>query len=116
MAKLPSGRGSWAAAWALPQDWEYGPWPHSGEIDIFEAGPTYSCETESIRAINQSKVGKLTGNFVEDPKDTLIATYEPFRCCRGKAEYWDNQEIHVDADSIKKLQLSINDKIRIYFL
>jgi len=88
----------------------------NGEIDIFEAGPTYSCETKNIRAINQSKVGKLTGNFVEDPKDTLIATYEPFRCCRGKAEYWDNQEIHVDAESIEKLQLSINDKIRIYFL
>ena len=88
----------------------------NGEIDIFEAGPTYSCETENIRAINQSKVGKLTGNFVEDPKDTLIATYEPFRCCRGKAEYWDNQEIHVDAESIKKLQLNINDKVRIYFL
>ena len=88
----------------------------NGEIDIFEAGPTYSCETENIRAINQSKVGKLTGNFVEDPKDTLIATYEPFRCCRGKAEYWDNQEIHIDAESIKKLQLNINDKIRIYFL
>ena len=88
----------------------------NGEIDIFEAGPTYSCETKNIDAIKRSKVGKLTGNFVEDPKDTLIATYEPFRCCRGKAEYWNNQEIHVDAESIKKLHLSINDKIRIYFL
>jgi len=88
----------------------------NGEIDIFEAGPTYSCETKNIRAINQSKVGKLTGNFVEDPKDTLIATYEPFRCCRGNAEYLETEEIHVDAESIKKLQLSINDKIRIYFL
>jgi len=35
-AKLPSGRGTWCALWALPTDWIYGPWPHSGEIDILE--------------------------------------------------------------------------------
>tara|TARA_Y100001970_G_scaffold27567_2_gene33654 strand:+ start:256 stop:1500 length:1245 start_codon:yes stop_codon:yes gene_type:complete len=35
-ARLPIGRGTWAAGWALPTNWEYGPWPFSGEIDIFE--------------------------------------------------------------------------------
>ena len=35
-ARLPEGRGTWAAGWALPSDWVYGPWPFSGEIDIFE--------------------------------------------------------------------------------
>jgi len=35
-AKLPQGRGTWCALWALPIDWTYGPWPHSGEIDILE--------------------------------------------------------------------------------
>jgi beta-glucanase (GH16 family) len=35
-AKLPSGRGTWCAFWALPTDWTYGPWPYSGEIDILE--------------------------------------------------------------------------------
>jgi len=35
-AKLPSGRGTWCALWALPTDRTYGPWPHSGEIDILE--------------------------------------------------------------------------------
>jgi len=35
-ARMPSGRGTWAAGWALPTDWTYGPWPFSGEIDIFE--------------------------------------------------------------------------------
>lgn len=35
-AKLPNGVGSWSAIWMLPTDWEYGPWPNSGEIDIME--------------------------------------------------------------------------------
>ena len=35
-AKLPQGRGTWNAFWAIPTDWTYGPWPYSGEIDILE--------------------------------------------------------------------------------
>ncbi len=35
-AKLPSGKGTWPAIWMLPTDWDYGPWPKSGEIDIME--------------------------------------------------------------------------------
>ena len=35
-AKLPSGRGTWPAIWTLPDDWVYGGWPASGEIDIME--------------------------------------------------------------------------------
>lgn len=35
-AKLPRGRGTWAAIWGLPTDWSYGNWPASGEIDIVE--------------------------------------------------------------------------------
>jgi beta-glucanase (GH16 family) len=35
-AKLPAGRGMWPAVWMLPTKWEYGGWPHSGEIDIME--------------------------------------------------------------------------------
>lgn len=35
-AKLPSGKGTWPAAWMLPTDWLYGDWPRSGEIDIIE--------------------------------------------------------------------------------
>jgi len=34
--KIPKGRGTWPAFWMLPTDWEYGGWPKSGEIDIFE--------------------------------------------------------------------------------
>lgn len=35
-AKLPKGKGIWPAIWMLPTNWEYGGWPHSGEIDIME--------------------------------------------------------------------------------
>jgi beta-glucanase (GH16 family) len=35
-AKLPRGRGTWPAIWMLPEDWSYGGWPDSGEIDIME--------------------------------------------------------------------------------
>jgi len=34
--KAPVGRGSWAAAWMLPEEYTYGIWPHSGELDIME--------------------------------------------------------------------------------
>ncbi|URD60902.1 glycoside hydrolase family 16 protein [Sphingomonas sp. KRR8] len=36
-ARLPLGQGSWPAIWMLPEEWHYGPWPLSGEIDIMEA-------------------------------------------------------------------------------
>lgn len=37
-AKLPAGRGTWAAIWMMPQDWTYkvGNWPNVGEFDIME--------------------------------------------------------------------------------
>lgn len=35
-AKLPSGKGTWPAIWLLPEEWEYGGWPESGEIDLME--------------------------------------------------------------------------------
>jgi beta-glucanase (GH16 family) len=36
-ARMPQGQGLWPAIWMLPTDSVYGPWPLSGEIDIFEA-------------------------------------------------------------------------------
>lgn len=35
-AKLPSGKGTWPAIWMLPEEWKYGGWPESGEIDVME--------------------------------------------------------------------------------
>ncbi|GAB3506184.1 glycoside hydrolase family 16 protein [Pseudoxanthomonas daejeonensis] len=35
-ARLPVGRGTWAALWMLPTENRHGGWPRSGEIDIME--------------------------------------------------------------------------------
>lgn len=37
-AKLPAGRGTWAAIWMMPGDWTFndGNWPDIGEFDIME--------------------------------------------------------------------------------
>lgn len=35
-AKLPAGKGTWAAIWMMPSESTYGNWPSSGEIDIME--------------------------------------------------------------------------------
>lgn len=35
-AKVPPGQGLWPAVWMMPDEPAYGPWPHSGEIDILE--------------------------------------------------------------------------------
>ncbi len=37
-AKLPAGRGSWAAIWMMPEGWSFndGGWPDVGEFDIME--------------------------------------------------------------------------------
>lgn len=36
-AKLPTGQGVWPAIWLLPDQFVYGEWPGSGEIDVMEA-------------------------------------------------------------------------------
>lgn len=35
-AKMPKGKGTWAAIWMMPSEDKYGAWPKSGEIDIME--------------------------------------------------------------------------------
>jgi beta-glucanase (GH16 family) len=49
-AKMPFGKALWPAIWMLPTDYEYGSWPHSGEIDIFEA---FSPGTTAFGELNE---------------------------------------------------------------
>ena len=67
-AKLPQGRGVWAALWMLPSTTKYGIWPASGEIDImeyvgFEANSVYA--TVHTKAYN-GMIGTQKGGTTFD--------------------------------------------------
>mmetsp|Transcript_9979 Transcript_9979/g.21946 ORF Transcript_9979/g.21946 Transcript_9979/m.21946 type:complete len:684 (-) Transcript_9979:59-2110(-) len=63
--KLPTARGSWAAAWMLPTESAFGDWPKSGEIDIMEH-VGYDCgnvhgtvHTEKFNHMKNTQVGRV---------------------------------------------------------
>jgi len=83
-AKVPTGRGVWPAIWMLPTDWEYGSWPHSGEIDIMEYvgyQPNVLHATIHTGAFNHSlntQVGKaITVNTIEEEFHVFEIEWEP---------------------------------------
>ena len=89
-AKLPQGRGTWSALWALPTDWTYGPWPYSGEIDILEhVGFNEGDIVGSVHTI--AKAGDLYGT---DQQGTI----KILNACKEFNNYileWNENEISV---------------------
>jgi len=89
-AKVPEGRGTWAAIWMLPTDWAYGGWPNSGEIDIMEfvgydPGTVYgTIHTEAYHGAD----GRGTHIDIADAS-SAFHTY---------AIEWDEDTIHILAD------------------
>mmetsp|Transcript_190 Transcript_190/g.785 ORF Transcript_190/g.785 Transcript_190/m.785 type:complete len:546 (-) Transcript_190:185-1822(-) len=63
--RLPTARGSWAAAWMLPTESSFGEWPRSGEIDIMEhvgmdLGNVHgTVHTEKYNHMKNTQVGKV---------------------------------------------------------
>jgi len=56
-AKMPVGDWTWPAMWMLPEDWEYGGWPLSGEIDIIEIIGNRDFRTTGGEHIGIEKMG-----------------------------------------------------------
>ena len=91
-AILPEGRGTWAAIWMLPTDWEYGGWPASGEIDIMEhvgydMGTVYgTIHTEAYNGMIGTQKG---GDILLPDAHQVYHVY---------AIEWDEDSIHFIAD------------------
>lgn len=45
--KVPRHRGTWPAFWMLPEEWRFGGWPDSGEIDIMEY---VGCDPDNVHS------------------------------------------------------------------
>lgn len=83
-AKLPSGRGTWPAIWMLPEDWAYGGWPKSGEIDIMEHvgydqgvvhGTLHSEKYNHLKGTQ--KEGKITVQDAQENFHVYAVEWEP---------------------------------------
>ena len=100
-AKLPPGRGTWSALWALPTDWEYGNWPLSGEIDIMEhVGYDEDVIVTSLHnaALSAGDIGGTNQHgYLKQPN-----------ACNQFNNYileWNEEEI----------KIMVNDKISLYY-
>jgi beta-glucanase (GH16 family) len=77
-AKLPAGRGTWPAIWMLPNDYAYGAWPNSGEIDIMEH-VGYDPNKVHFSVHNQTYFGgNSKTSTLEMP--TALTDYHIYRC------------------------------------
>lgn len=91
-AKVPTGRGVWPALWMLPDEWKFGDWPNSGEIDIMEH---VGFHTDTIfgsvhtQAFNHMKDTQITKR-IHIPN--ISADFHTFRCV------WTKNSIKLSID------------------
>ncbi len=116
-AKLPAGRGMWPAIWMLPTQWNYGGWPHSGEIDIMEnvgywpdsalssihtGAYNHSINTQKTKGVNRKDLStafhvygmEWTADSISFYIDGLL--YHVFKNEKTGSEAWPfDQEFHL---------------------
>lgn len=95
-ARMPAGRGTWAAIWMLPTDSEYGNWPSSGEIDNmeyvgFQPGEIHwTLHTEAFNHMLGTQVGS-SRQFVAPEVNFYTYTVE---WCENKIDFIVDDTVH----------------------
>jgi len=98
-AKLPKGRGTWSAIWALPTNWSYGGWPLSGEIDIMEhVGHN---ENDIVTSIHNAT---LFGNIGESDQHGSIKIKDACNSFHNYILEWYENKIIIKIDDIVSLE------------
>ena len=105
-AKLPAGRGTWSALWALPTDWEYGNWPLSGEIDIME----HVGYDEDVIVTSLHNAALSAGNIGGTDQHGFLKTPNACKEFNNYILEWDEKEIIIKVNDILSLRYPKNDK------
>lgn len=87
----------------------------SGEVDLFDAGPIVSAETQMIRTIQKSCVATITKISADknDNMNSIIATINSdFRCCLGQVRNNGNDTIVINEEACRLLKIGIGDLVR----
>ncbi|MBO6575939.1 MAG: glycoside hydrolase family 16 protein [Rhodothermales bacterium] len=91
-ARIPAGVGTWPAIWMLPEDWEYGGWPDSGEIDIMEH--VGKDEGRVHASLHMGELNHLRGN----PVSGSISVPDATTAFHVYAVEWEPDEIRFYID------------------
>ncbi len=85
-AVVPSGEGLWPGAWLSPIDQAYGPWPHSGELDILEirgrepdrvVGSAHWAGADGRHRLDNADFRLTEGSFADGPH-TFAIEWTPY--------------------------------------
>jgi len=105
-AKLPPGRGTWSALWALPTDWVYGNWPLSGEIDIME----HVGYDEDVIVTSLHNAALFAGKIGGSDQHGFVRTQNACKEFNNYILEWDEKEIIIKINEIVSLRYPKNDK------
>ncbi|WP_309122810.1 carbohydrate binding domain-containing protein [Paenibacillus sp.] len=94
-ASAPTGKGLWPAIWMLPEDYRYGGWAASGEIDIMEGwGSRPRTVAGTIHYGSQWPNNTYTGKEYELPNGSTIQDFHTY------AIEWEPGEIRWYVDGV----------------
>ncbi len=88
-------------------------------VDIFEAGPTVSCQLENIRTIKESKVmkiGEISDTEINSDIYMISNNSKEFRACMGNIEKLGSSKVRITSQVAQALKLNIGDECRFVLL
>lgn len=93
--KSPQGEGMWPAFWMMPNDFVYGPWPKSGEIDIMEGVGRLPNQTSSAIHYGMPWQYKTNINYFSKLSKTTISDWHIYGCvwAEDKIEFYVDNEL-----------------------
>jgi arginine N-succinyltransferase len=85
----------------------------ANEVDIFDAGPVYSCARENIRTIRESRRAMLKEivQQVESERFMIATSGKEFRAVQGNVLVAQDG-VTVDAETANALELNVGEQIR----
>ncbi len=101
-AKIPGGRGTWPAIWMLPNDYAYGSWPNSGEIDIMENVGFEGTKVHFSAHMQANYAGNAKTSTMDIPTaTTAFHLYRMDWTPDGIKGYYDDQQVFSYANDNK---------------
>ena len=86
----------------------------ANEVDIFDAGPVYSCKRDQIRTIRESRCASVQEivEKIESPKFMIATTGRGFRAVLGSVQISENG-IRVSRESADAIAVKVGERVRI---